>query len=243
MCSDVCSLSRSRRVVCCHRPRCLEVHSQKRNNDPFNFERDMKDMFSKDNFGKNMFNRGSANSSMFDNSNDYFGDAKKLYAEGERMFRNGQFQQGQRLFQEAEQQLRQAKSKLPFPPFDSRKADYNSPTDPISNKKTWKASSLAVLGIGALAALVAGECQCAVNHYRQACSSVKAGLQHPIASYVQHCLQSCLYIFLPCTSLLAVRAASLGGCITGWLHQELQQSLQTNNADQLYSIRDQSKPS
>lgn len=113
-------------------------------------------MFNKDNFGKNMFNSSKFNSNVFNNSNDYFGDAKKLYAEGEKMFKNGQFQQGQRLFQEAEQQLRQAKSKLPFQPFDDRKADYNSPFDPISNNKTWKASSLAVLGIGALAALVAG---------------------------------------------------------------------------------------
>ena len=132
----------------------MTVHSQKWDKDPFSFEKDMKDMFSKDNINKRLFNN---NSNVFSNSSDYFGDAKKLYAEGERMFRNGQFQQGQKLFQEAEQQLRRAKSKLPFQPFDSRKADFNSPTDPISNKKTWKASTLAVLGVGTLALLVAGK--------------------------------------------------------------------------------------
>lgn len=106
-------------------------------------------------FNKDVFNKNSWDSKSFSNSADYFGDAKKLYAEGEQMFRNGQFQQGQRLFQQAEQQLRQAKGI--FQPFDSRKVDFNSPTDPISNIKTWKASLIAVLGIATLAALVAGK--------------------------------------------------------------------------------------
>ena len=90
-------------------------------------------------------------------SNDYLKDAKKLYAEGEQLFRNGQFRQGQELFKDAERQLREAKFKMPFQPFDNSRADWNSPTDPASNRKTWKASSLTVLTVGALAALVAGE--------------------------------------------------------------------------------------
>ena len=167
----------------------MTVHSQKWDKDPFSFEKDMKDMFSKDNINKRLFNN---NSNVFSNSSDYFGDAKKLYAEGERMFRNGQFQQGQKLFQEAEQQLRQAKSKLPFQPFDSRKADFNSPTDSISNKKTWKASTLAVLGVGTLALLVAGK-QLIATHSAQLTLNVpfspSFGLAtEPDSLEAQHCI-------------------------------------------------------
>lgn len=93
-------------------------------------------------------------------SSEYLKDAKKLYAEGEQLFRNGQFRQGQELFKDAERQLREAKFQMPFQPFDNSKTDWNSPMDPASSRKTWKASSLAVLSVGALAALVAGKHFC-----------------------------------------------------------------------------------
>ncbi len=94
----------------------------------------------------------------FQDGKDSFNDAKQLYAEGEKLFRNGEFQQGQRLFQQAEKQLRQAKQQLPMQPFKTGNMDFKIPKIDVGDSKTsWKTSSLALLGIGAVAALVAGE--------------------------------------------------------------------------------------
>lgn len=93
----------------------------------------------------------------FKDGRDSLNEAKRLFAQSEKMFQKGQFQQGQRLIKQAEQQLRQAGQKTPIQPFKSSNMDFRVPkidfggTDP-----SWKASTLAVLGVGAIATLVAG---------------------------------------------------------------------------------------
>lgn len=94
----------------------------------------------------------------FKDGRDSLNEAKRLFAQSEKMFQKGQFQQGQRLIKQAEQQLRQAGQKTPIQPFKSSNMDFRVPkidfggTDP-----SWKASTLAVLGVGAIATLVAGK--------------------------------------------------------------------------------------
>lgn len=95
----------------------------------------------------------------FQSGKDSFNDAKDLFAEGEKLFKKGDFQQGQRLFKQAEQQLRQAKGQMPIPmqPFKSGNMDFSVPKLELGDSKpSWKTSSLALLGIGAVATLVAG---------------------------------------------------------------------------------------
>ena len=98
----------------------------------------------------------------FQSGKDSFNDAKDLFAEGEKLFKKGDFQQGQRLFKQAEQQLRQAKGQMPIPmqPFKSGNMDFRVPKLELGDSKpSWKTSSLALLGIGAVATLVAGQLQ------------------------------------------------------------------------------------
>lgn len=96
----------------------------------------------------------------FQSGKDRFEDAKDLFAQGEKLFRKGDFQQGQRLFQQAEQQLRQAKLQVPMQPFKSGNMDFRIPKIQVGESNpSWKTSSLALLGIGAVATLVAGQCQ------------------------------------------------------------------------------------
>ena len=86
-------------------------------------------------------------------------DAKKLFAQGEKLFKTGQFQQGQRLFQQAEEELRQARQQMPMQPFKSS-ANFKVPKIEFGDKNpSWKTSTLALVGIGALASLVAGKLQ------------------------------------------------------------------------------------
>ena len=94
----------------------------------------------------------------FQSGKDSFNDAKDLFAEGEKLFKKGDFQQGQRLFQQAEQQLRQAKQQMPMQPFKSGNMDFRIPKIEVGGSQpSWKTSSLALFGIGAVATLVAGE--------------------------------------------------------------------------------------
>ncbi len=94
----------------------------------------------------------------FQSGKDSFNDAKHLFAEGEKLFKKGDFQQGQRLFQQAEQQLRQAKQQMPMQPFKSGNMDFRIPKIEIGGSQpSWKTSSLALFGVGAVATLVAGE--------------------------------------------------------------------------------------
>lgn len=94
----------------------------------------------------------------FQEGKDSLNDAKQLFAQGERMFQQGQFQQGQRLFKQAEQQLRQAKQQTPMQPFKSNNMDFQIPKIKMGGADpSWKTSSLAILGVGAVATLVAGE--------------------------------------------------------------------------------------
>lgn len=93
----------------------------------------------------------------FQSGKDSFNDAKDLFAEGEKLFKKGDFQQGQRLFQQAEQQLRQAKQQMPMQPFKSGNMDFRIPKIEVGGSQpSWKTSSLALFGIGAVATLVAG---------------------------------------------------------------------------------------
>ena len=95
----------------------------------------------------------------FQSGKDSFQDAKDLFAQGEKLFKKGDFQQGQRLFQQAEQQLRQARQQVPMQPFKSGNMDFRIPKIQIGQSNpSWKTSSLALLGIGAVATLVAGQC-------------------------------------------------------------------------------------
>lgn len=94
----------------------------------------------------------------FQEGKDSLNDAKQLFAQGEKMFQRGQFQQGQRLFKQAEQQLRQAKQQMPMQPFKTSNMDFQIPKIKMGGADpSWKTSSLAILAVGAIATLVAGE--------------------------------------------------------------------------------------
>lgn len=93
----------------------------------------------------------------FQDGKDSLNDAKQLFAQGEKMFKNGQFQKGQQLFQQAEQQLRQAKTQTPMQPFKSSSMDFKVPKIEFGDTApSWKTSTLALFGVGAVATLVAG---------------------------------------------------------------------------------------
>lgn len=94
----------------------------------------------------------------FQDGKDSLNDAKKLFAQGEKLFQKGQFQQGQRLFKQAEQQLRQAQQQSPMQPFQSSNMDFQIPKINMGGADpSWKTSTLAILGVGAVATFVAGE--------------------------------------------------------------------------------------
>lgn len=99
----------------------------------------------------------------FQDGKDSLNDAKKLFAQGEKLLQKGQFQQGQRLFKQAEQQLRQAKQQTPMQPFQSSNMDFSNMDFKIPKinmggaDPSWKTSTLAMLGVGAVATFVAGE--------------------------------------------------------------------------------------
>ena len=93
----------------------------------------------------------------FQEGKDSLNDAKQLFAQGEKLLQKGQFQQGQRLFKQAEQQLRQAKQQTPMQPFKSSNLDFHIPKINMGGADpSWKTSTLAILGVGAVATLVAG---------------------------------------------------------------------------------------
>ncbi|DBA89934.1 TPA: hypothetical protein ACH3X2_004423 [Trebouxia sp. C0005] len=97
------------------------------------------------------------NDDFFQSGKDNVNAAKDLFAEGEKLFKKGDFQQGQRLFQQAEQQLRQAKQQMPMQPFKSGNMDFRIPKIEVGGSQpSWKTSSLALFGVGAVATLVAG---------------------------------------------------------------------------------------
>lgn len=94
----------------------------------------------------------------FQDGKDSLKDAKQLFAQGEKLFQKGQFQQGQRLFKQAEQQLRQAQQQSPMQPFQSSNMDFQIPKINMGGADpSWKTSTLAILGVGAVATFVAGE--------------------------------------------------------------------------------------
>ena len=74
------------------------------------------------------------------------------------MFKNGQFQQGQRLFQQAEQQLRQARQQVPFQASKFEPGDWGIPKIEVGkDKPSWKGASFAILGLGVLGTILAGQ--------------------------------------------------------------------------------------
>lgn len=104
----------------------------------------------------------------FQDGRDSLNEAKRLFAQSEKLFQKGQFQQGQRLIKQAEQQLRQAGQQTPIQPFKSSNMDFRVPKIDLGGADpSWKASTLAMLGVGAIATLVAGKLL-----WFMACSSI-----------------------------------------------------------------------
>ena len=137
------------KLCLCRSRQNLRVCSSKRGKDSF-----FNDDFLQE--GKDFLQEGK----------DSLNDAKQLFAQGEKLFQKGQFQQGQKLFKQAEQQLRQAKQQTPMQPFKSSNMDpfkssnmdFQIPKIDLGGADpSWKASTLAVVGIGAVATLIAGE--------------------------------------------------------------------------------------